>query len=132
MYDTSEKWFHSLRMMLHNIKFFVHFLHLKTKMFKHVIFKLACFVTPIQEPYQWDSVAAISRKFLGIRYSILPYYYTLFYKAHRPVDSTNQPSGTVTRPLFFEFQKDINTYSIDRQFLIGSAIMISPVLTQGM
>ena len=68
---------------------------------------------------------------LGIRYSILPYYYTLFYKTHRPVDTTNTPTATVTRPLFFEFQKDVNTYSIDRQFMIGSAIMISPVLTQG-
>ena len=84
-----------------------------------------------QEPYQWSSVAAISRTVLGIRYSILPYYYTLFYKAHRPVDSSNAPAATVTRPLFFEFQKDVNTYSIDRQFLIGSGIMISPVLTQG-
>ena len=101
-------------------------------MFKHFTFNIDWFVPPIQEPYQWNSVAAISRKVLGIRYSILPYYYTLFYKAHRPVDSTNQPSGTVTRPLFFEFQKDSKTYSIDRQFLIGSAIMISPVLTQGM
>ena len=42
-----------------------------------------------------------------------------------------QYTAAVTRPLFFEFQKDVNTYSIDRQFMIGSAIMISPVLTQG-
>ena len=89
------------------------------------------FLCYIQEPYQWESVAAISRTVLGIRYSILPYYYTLFYKAHRPVDTSNDPAATVTRPLFFEFQKDINTYSIDKQFLIGNGIMISPVLTQG-
>jgi len=88
-------------------------------------------VCVLQELYQWSSVAGISRTVLGIRYSILPYYYTLFYKTHRPVDTTNTPTATVTRPLFFEFQKDVNTYSIDRQFMIGSAIMISPVLTQG-
>ena len=85
-------------------------------------------ISILQELYQWSSVAGISRTVLGIRYSIL---HTLFYKTHRPVDTTNTPTATVTRPLFFEFQKDVDTYSIDRQFMIGSAIMISPVLTQG-
>ena len=83
----------------------------------------------IQEPYQWPSVANISRKVLSLRYELLPYYYTLFYKASRPVTST--PSATVTRPLFFEFPNDTNTHSIDRQFMVGSALMISPVLQQG-
>ena len=87
--------------------------------------------TPSQEPYVWPSVAAISRKVLGIRYSLLPYYYTLFYKANRPVDPLNEPSATVLKPLFFEFPKDSNTYSIDRQFLVGSALLISPVLELG-
>ena len=76
-------------------------------------------------------MAAISRKVLGIRYSLLPYYYTLFYKAHREVDPQNAPAATVTRPLFFEFPKDPNTYSIDRQFMVGSGLLISPVLEQG-
>ena len=84
-----------------------------------------------QELYRWPSVAAISRTVLGIRYSLLPYYYTLFYKAHRDVDPQNAPSGTVTRPLFFAFPKDPNTYGIDRQFMVGSALLISPVLELG-
>ena len=64
-----------------------------------------------------------------MRYELLPYYYTLFYKASRPVTST--PSATVTRPLFFEFPNDINTYPIDQQFMVGNGLMISPVLKQG-
>ena len=87
--------------------------------------------TPPQEPYVWPSVAAISRKVLGIRYSLLPYYYILFYKASHPIDPLNEPSATVLKPLFFEFPKDSNTYSIDRQFLVGSALLISPVLELG-
>ena len=83
----------------------------------------------LQEPYEWPSVAAISRKVLSLRYELLPYYYTLFYKASRPVTST--PSATVTRPLFFEFPNDTKTYSIDRQFMVGSGLLISPVLEQG-
>ena len=64
--------------------------------------------TPPQEPYVWPSVAAISRKVLGIRYSLLLYYYILFYKASRPIDPLNEPSATVLKPLFFEFPKDSN------------------------
>ena len=86
-------------------------------------------LTYIQEPYQWPSVANISRKVLSLRYELLPYYYTLFYKASRPVTST--PSATVTRPLFFEFPNDSTTYPIDRQFMVGNALLISPVLEQG-
>ena len=88
-------------------------------------------VSLLKEPYRWSSVAAISKKVLAIRYSLLPYYYTLFYKAHRSVDSSNPPAATVVRPLFFEFPKDSMTYSIDKQFLIGSGILISPQLNLG-
>ena len=86
----------------------------------------------LQEPYHWSSVTAISKKVLGIRYSLLPYYYTLFYKAHRSVDSSNPPAATVIRPLFFEFPADANTYPIDWQFMLGSVLLISPVLRVGM
>lgn len=77
-----------------------------------------------QEPYRWPQVADVSRRMLGARYSLLPYYYTLFFQAH-------SNGGTVARPLFFEFPTDTNTYAIDGQFLIGPGLMISPVLTQG-
>ena len=36
-----------------------------------------------QEPFLWDSVAEASRRALSIRYSLLPYYYTLFEESHR-------------------------------------------------
>jgi alpha-glucosidase (family GH31 glycosyl hydrolase) len=35
---------------------------------------------------------------------------------------------TVARPLFFEFTSDLNTHTIDKQFMIGPALLISPVL----
>jgi hypothetical protein len=41
---------------------------------------------PIAEPYTWPEVAEISRNILAVRYSLLPYYYTLFYEVlHTPV-----------------------------------------------
>lgn len=78
-----------------------------------------------QEPYTWQSVLEVSRKTLNHRYSLVHYYNTLFYLAHTQ-------GGDVARSLVAEFGvNDVNTWNIDGQFLIGSAILISPVLTQG-
>jgi len=37
----------------------------------------------------------------------------------------------VARPVFFEFANDPVTYDLDTQFLIGSGLMITPVLEEG-
>ena len=63
------------------------------------------------------------RDSLNMRYQLLPYMYTLFYRSHAFGE-------TVARPLFFEFPTDLNTHSIDTQYLFGPALLISPVLTQ--
>eukprot|EP01133_Synstelium_polycarpum_P007838 gene7838-9198_t len=78
-----------------------------------------------QEPYVFgQQLIDISINAINLKYSLLPIYYTLFYRAH--VDG-----GTVVRPLFFEYPADPNTWAIDRQFLLGSHILVSPVLVQG-
>lgn len=80
-----------------------------------------------QEPWVFgDQFVRRARSILNHRYALLPYYYTLFYHAHIS-------GGTVIKSLPFEFNKDqsrdINF--LDRQFMVGSALLISPVLDNG-
>ncbi|XP_033827576.2 lysosomal alpha-glucosidase [Periophthalmus magnuspinnatus] len=78
-----------------------------------------------QEPYVFGKKSqAAMRSALNLRYSLLPYLYTLFHHAHTSAE-------TVARPLFVEFSHDPNCWAIDRQFLWGSALLMSPVLEQG-
>uniref|UniRef100_A0A8C9WKT5 Maltase n=1 Tax=Scleropages formosus TaxID=113540 RepID=A0A8C9WKT5_SCLFO len=65
-----------------------------------------------------------SKHYLNIRYTLLPYLYTLFYKAHAYGD-------TVVRPVMHEFYSDSATWAVDRQFLWGPYLLITPVLDPG-
>ncbi|NXW98889.1 MGA protein, partial [Larus smithsonianus] len=77
-----------------------------------------------QDPVAWNSTfEEISRKVLNIRYTLLPYLYTLMYEA-------NARGSTVVRPLLHEFVEDRTTWEIYKQFLWGPALLISPVLEQ--
>ncbi|RWS03697.1 lysosomal alpha-glucosidase-like protein, partial [Dinothrombium tinctorium] len=69
-------------------------------------------------------VVQASRYALNLRYKLIPYFYTLFYRAHTFGE-------TVIRPLFFTFPHDNKAYEIESQFMWGSGLMILPVLKQG-
>ncbi|CAF4792919.1 unnamed protein product, partial [Rotaria sp. Silwood2] len=58
---------------------------------------------------------------LIMRYSLIPFWYTLHHEAA-------MKSKTIVQPLFFEYPNDANTYDIDEQFLVGRAILVSPNL----
>lgn len=65
-----------------------------------------------QEAYRWSSVAEASRVAMKIRYSLLPYWYTLFYKASKTGDPT-------IRALFYEFPDDSSLADADHQFMVA-------------
>uniref|UniRef100_A0A8C7XW10 alpha-glucosidase n=1 Tax=Oryzias sinensis TaxID=183150 RepID=A0A8C7XW10_9TELE len=80
-----------------------------------------------QDPASYGAsslLVATSKHYLSIRYTLLPYLYTLFYKAHTSGD-------TVVRPLLHEFYSDSDTWAVDRQFLWGKYLLITPVLDPG-
>ncbi|MEE6501197.1 hypothetical protein FKM82_004096 [Ascaphus truei] len=79
-----------------------------------------------QDPasYGADSLLVkTSKHYLNIRYTLLPYLYTLFYKAHTKGE-------TVVRPLLHEFYSDEATWGIDQQFLWGPGLLITPILNE--
>ncbi|KAK1899567.1 Maltase-glucoamylase intestinal [Dissostichus eleginoides] len=78
-----------------------------------------------QDPVAWDdNFAQVSRDVLNIRYTLLPYLYTLMFEAHTK-------GSTVVRPLLHEFANDRNTWDIHKQFLWGPALLITPALDKG-
>ncbi|XP_078445972.1 alpha-xylosidase 1 [Wolffia australiana] len=84
----------------------------------------ANFYSPRQELYVWDSVAESARNALGMRYRLLPYLYTLSYRA-------NLAGAPVARPVFFSFPGFEPARSLSTQFLLGPGLMVSPVLEPG-
>ncbi|THV77101.1 putative alpha-glucosidase AgdA [Aureobasidium pullulans] len=77
--------------------------------------------TIAQEAYRWSTTAESTRRIMNIRYSLLPYTYTLFHKA-------NKAGETVLRALAWEFPEDASLRAIDNQFMSGPALLVTPVL----
>ncbi|KAJ9652066.1 hypothetical protein H2198_008690 [Neophaeococcomyces mojaviensis] len=77
-----------------------------------------------QEPYRWASVIEATKIAMNIRFQLLPYLYTLFYNAHTKGE-------TVMRALAWEFPNYPSLADADRQFFLGPAILVTPVLIQG-
>lgn len=79
-----------------------------------------------KEPWEYgDEFTAINRVTIELRYRFLPYIYTLF----REHERTGMP---VMRPLWFDFPADKRTYLISDEYLLGSDLLIAPVIKEGM
>ncbi|XP_052262842.1 lysosomal alpha-glucosidase-like isoform X2 [Dreissena polymorpha] len=83
-------------------------------------------LTRDQDPASFDTTTQnIMRDALNLRYTLLPYLYTLFYISH--------VYGTpVVRPIFFSYPESENnvTYSVDTQFMWGDSLLITPTTSQ--
>jgi hypothetical protein len=69
-------------------------------------------------------VEEISRRFLQLRYQLLPYLYGRFAEAR----ATGAP---IMRPLFWHYQNDPVAAACGDQFLLGRDLLVAPVLRQG-
>lgn len=82
--------------------------------------------TRVQEPWTWDErTLEIYRKYLKLRYMLLPYYYDLC----RAEEETGIP---MLRPLVLNYENDENVKNLNGQFMLGDSLLIAPVVEQGM
>lgn len=75
-----------------------------------------------QEPWRFGKYYEdIIRKYLKLRYRLLPFLYTTLEEAHR----TGVP---VFRPLLLNYQDDYQTLNLDDQFMVSADLLVAPVL----
>lgn len=75
-----------------------------------------------QEPYTFGKrVEEIARRYLNLRYRLLPYLYSLVYHSHLK----GEP---LWRALSYEFEPDSVLERIEDQVMVGPFIMLAPVL----
>ncbi len=81
------------------------------------------FGTRDQEPWAFgERIEEISKKFIRLRYRLLPYLYNLFWES-------SESGVPIIRPLFWSFQTDPRVYdpAFQHQFLVGENMMVAPV-----
>ena len=75
-----------------------------------------------QEPWRFGKYYEdIIRRYLKLRYQLLPFLYTTLEEAH-------QTGTPLFRPLVLNYQDDPNTYNLDDEFMIGNDLLVAPVV----
>jgi alpha-glucosidase len=78
-----------------------------------------------QEPWAFGpEVEDIGRRYIRLRYALLPYLQNAFRRAA----DTGEP---IWQPLFYQFQDDPDTHNIDDEFMLGDRLLAAPVVEQG-
>jgi len=81
--------------------------------------------TKRREPWLYSAgEMSLIRNAVRSRYALLPLWYTLFYE--------QEMNGTPPmRPLWYEFPEDEGTYSREGSHMVGSSLLVAPVLHKG-
>ncbi|WP_461247489.1 glycoside hydrolase family 31 protein [Treponema sp. R6D11] len=78
--------------------------------------------TASHEPWCFGlEVLEIARKYLNFRKALIPYIKSCFEKSAK----TGEP---IMRPLFWDFEDDLETYNVEDQFMFGEKLLVAPVL----
>jgi alpha-glucosidase len=85
----------------------------------------SAFGTERREPWVYgEEITGILRKFLKLRYRLMPYLYTLAWQAA-------QTGWPLVRPLFWLDENDPDLLEDDDSFLLGNDLLVAPVLEEG-
>lgn len=78
-----------------------------------------------QEPWLFgEETLDIYRKYVNLRYTLLPYFYDLC----RECEQTGLP---ILRPLVLHYEKDEAVRNMNDEFLVGGHLLVAPVVEQG-
>jgi alpha-glucosidase (family GH31 glycosyl hydrolase) len=80
---------------------------------------------PSEPVFREPKTKALAKKSIELRYSLLPYNYSLVFE-------NNQKGTPLMRPLFFENATDINSLNNDKTYLWGEHFLVSPVVESGL
>lgn len=73
-----------------------------------------------REPWEYSNDTLITvKRLITMRYSFLPYWYTVFANSYR----SGEP---IIRPIWMEFPHDKNNYNIEDEYLIGKYVLVHP------
>jgi len=75
----------------------------------------------VNEPWMYPEVLPIIRAAIQLRYRLIPYFYSLFFEAHR----SGQP---IIRPLVYHYPQDEKCRRESFDFMLGPNLLIAPVL----
>lgn len=77
------------------------------------------------EPWAFGpEVEAISRAYIELRYTLLPYLYGLFAEAA-------ETGAPILRPLLYEFEQDERTWTMGDQCMLGPSLLAAPLTQPG-
>lgn len=75
-------------------------------------------------PWNFDEEAVnVTRKFVKLKLSLMPYIYK------ESVEATEK-GIPLMRPVFLEYGYDINTYYLDKEYMLGSRLLVSPIFRE--
>jgi alpha-glucosidase len=78
----------------------------------------------VNVPWLHPSVTPHVAAAIRLRYTLIPYMWSLFERAH----AAHQP---VIRPTFYDFPDDEACYEDSDDFMLGDALLVAPVVEQG-
>lgn len=78
---------------------------------------------PSEPVFREPKTKALAKKSIELRYSLLPYNYTLVFE-------NNQKGTPLMRPLFFE-EANASVFVNDKSYLWGDSFLVSPVVQSG-
>lgn len=78
----------------------------------------------VNTPWLHESVTSIIRDWIRLRYRLMPYLYTLYWRAA-------QFGEPMLRPLFYEFGRDASAWADSDDFTLGPSLLVASVVEAG-